>query len=44
MEILELKNTISEINNERIGLNREMETMEKRIREFENRTIGSIQL
>ena len=43
MEILELENTISEINNETDGLNRKIKTMEKRIRKLEDITIESTQ-
>lgn len=41
MEILELKNTESEISNAMDGLHRRMEKIEQRIRELENRTIWS---
>ena len=38
MEILELKSTESEIKNSIDGLNSRMETTEKRLSEFEDRT------
>lgn len=43
MEISELRNTITKINNLLDGLNSRMEMVEKRVNELENRAIQIIQ-